>query len=272
MYNYIDLLKKIKTLGEEKTDRTGTGTISLFGEHLKYDLNDGFPIVTTKYIHFKSVVHELLWFISGDTNTKYLVDNGVKIWNEWADCNGNLGPLYGKQWRNADGVDQLQYVIDELKTNPDSRRLVVDSWNVKSLPRSELTFSENVIRGRMALAPCHYSFQFVHYNRNLDLIWNQRSVDTCLGLPFNIASYALLLHMVSQIVGMNPRHLVFSGADCHIYKNHLGLIDEQLDRVPHKLPEIKLNPDIKNIDDFTFDDIELIGYEHDKAIRMPIAI
>lgn len=287
---YQNLLRTVLDEGTWKGNRTGIRTISSFGHSLKFDLRDGFPVITTKKIHLKSVIHELLWFISGNTNVKYLQENGVRIWNEWADEKGRLGPVYGKQWRAWRGlriddhgvtfdeeIDQLQRVIDILRTDPDDRRLIVNSWNPVLLPDNSHSFSMNVSQGKQALPPCHYSFQFVSYpgqngRRELNLLWNQRSVDLFLGLPFNITSYALLLAMVAQCVDMEPRYLVFNGGDCHIYENHVEQVKQQIRREPYPLPELHLNPEVHEIDDFTYDDIKIINYKHHSKLTGKVAV
>lgn len=264
MENYKELLSKLKNNGTPRTDRTGVGTLSLFGEHLKFNLQNGFPIITTKKIHFKSVVYELLWFLRGDTNIRYLQDNGVTIWDEWADASGELGPVYGKQWRRwlaADGMemDQIAHAIHQIKTNPDSRRIVVSAWNVVDVLY-------------MALPPCHTFFQFYVQDGNLSCQVYMRSVDVFLGLPFNIASYALLLSMIAQVTGTRPHWLYFALGDTHLYNNHLDQARLQLSREPYPLPELRLNPDISDIDSFAFEDIKLHNYRHHPAIKAPIAV
>ena len=264
MENYKDLLFKIKNNGTPRTDRTGVGTLSLFGEYLKFNLQNGVPIITTKKIHFKSIVYELLWFLRGDTNIRYLQDNGVTIWDEWADASGELGPVYGKQWRRwlaADGMemDQIAHAINQIKTNPDSRRIVVSAWNVVDVLY-------------MALPPCHTFFQFCVQDGNLSCQVYMRSVDVFLGLPFKIASYALLLSMIAQVTGTRPHWLYFALGDTHLYNNHLDQARLQLSREPYPLPELRLNPDIDDIDGFAFEDIELHNYRHHPAIKAPIAV
>ena len=254
MQNYLDLLRYIKENGTDKTDRTGTGTRSVFGYQLRYDLSKGFPLVTTKKVHLKSIIYELLWFLKGDTNVKYLQENGVTIWDEWADAEGNLGPVYGAQWRSwqgADGkvIDQISEVIDQIKKNPDSRRLIVSAWNVAELPK-------------MALAPCHA----------MSLQLYQRSADVFLGVPFNIASYALLLMMVAQVCDLEVGEYVHTFGDVHIYNNHFEQVEKQLSREPKSLPTMKLNPEIKNIFDFDFDDFTLENYDPHPGIKAPVAI
>ncbi|MDL1913100.1 MAG: thymidylate synthase [Bergeyella sp.] len=264
MQNYLDLLQKIYLEGQDKMDRTGTGTRSIFGYQLRYDLDEGFPLVTTKKIHLKSVIYELLWFLKGGTNVKYLNDHGVTIWDEWADEEGNLGPVYGAQWRNwkgADGrgIDQITGVIEGIKKNPDSRRLIVSAWNVSEIPL-------------MALAPCHTMFQFYVAKGRLSLQLYQRSADVFLGVPFNIASYALLLKMVAQVCDLKVGEYVHSFGDVHIYKNHFEQVEKQLLRTPRPLPDMKLNLEIKNIFDFTFQDFMLENYDPYPAIKAPVAV
>ena len=264
MQNYLDLLQHIKENGTDKTDRTGTGTRSIFGHQLRYDLSKGFPLVTTKKVHLKSIIYELLWFLNGDTNIKYLTENGVRIWNEWADENGDLGPVYGAQWRSwkgADGkvVDQISELISQIKTNPDSRRLIVSAWNVAEIPN-------------MALAPCHALFQFYVADGKLSLQLYQRSADVFLGVPFNIASYALLLMMVAQVCDLEVGDYVHSFGDVHIYNNHFEQVEKQLSRTPKPLPTMKLNPEIKDIFSFKFEDFTLENYEPYSGIKAPVAI
>lgn len=264
MQNYLDLLQHILDNGTDKTDRTGTGTRSVFGYQLRYKLSEGFPLVTTKKVHLKSIIYELLWFLNGDTNIKYLTDNGVSIWNEWADENGDLGPVYGAQWRSwagADGkiVDQISEVIDQIKKNPDSRRLIVSAWNVAEIPN-------------MALAPCHAMFQFYVADGKLSLQLYQRSADVFLGVPFNIASYALLLMMVAQVCDLEVGDYVHTFGDVHIYNNHFEQVKKQLSRTPKALPTMKLNPEIKNIFDFGFEDFTLENYEPYPGIKAPVAV
>lgn len=264
MKSYQDLMKKILEEGEVKSDRTGTGTRSIFGAQLRFDLNEGFPLVTTKKVHLRSIIHELLWFLKGDTNTKYLKDNGVSIWDEWANDNGDLGPVYGAQWRswkNADGkvIDQITNVIEQIKKNPDSRRLIVSAWNVGELDK-------------MALAPCHAFFQFYVANGKLSCQLYQRSADFFLGVPFNIASYALLTMMVAQVCGLKLGDFVHTFGDTHLYSNHIEQAMLQLSREPKKLPMMKINPSVKNIFDFKFEDFTLEGYEPHPGIKAPVAI
>ena len=274
MKQYLDLVNHVLATGSEKTDRTGTGTKSVFGYQMRFDLSKGFPLVTTKKIHFKSIVHELLWFLKGDTNIEYLQENGVRIWNEWADEKGNLGPVYGHQWRNwnSEGIDQIQEVINTLKTNPDSRRMLVSAWNPSVLPDTKVSFSKNVANNKAALPPCHAFFQFYVADGKLSCQLYQRSADVFLGVPFNIASYALLTLMVAQVCGYEPGDFVHSFGDVHIYSNHFEQVKEQLSRAPKALPEMHLNPEIKNIFDFTYDDFELINYDPYQLIKGKVAI
>lgn len=274
MKNYLDLLQYINTHGIEKTDRTGTGTKSIFGYQMRFDLTEGFPLVTTKKIHLKSVIHELLWFIKGTTNIGYLQENGVRIWNEWADENGDLGPVYGHQWRNwnSEGIDQLQNIIDTLKTSPDSRRMLVSAWNPSVLPDPSLSFAENVKNNKAALPPCHAFFQFYVAENKLSCQLYQRSADVFLGVPFNIASYALLTMMVAQVTGYEVGDFIHTFGDVHIYSNHQEQIEEQLKRKPKALPTMKLNPHVKNIFDFTYEDFELLNYDPHPLIKGKVAI
>ena len=253
MKQYLDLLNRIVTEGTEKSDRTGTGTISVFGHQMRFDLRDGFPLLTTKKLHFKSIVYELLWFLSGNTNVKYLQELGVRIWNEWADENGDLGHIYGYQWRswpdyNGGYIDQIAKVVDDIKNNPDSRRIIVSSWNVADLDN-------------MSLPPCHLLFQFYVADGRLSLQLYQRSADTFLGVPFNIASYALLLMMMAQVTGLEPGEFVHTTGDTHIYLNHMEQVKLQLTREPRPLPRMVINPDVKNIFDFKYEDFQLEGYD-----------
>lgn len=270
MQQYLDLLQHIMDTGLQKHDRTGTGTISCFGYQMRFDLSKGFPLVTTKKLHLKSIVHELLWFLKGETNIKYLTEHGVSIWNEWADENGDLGPVYGKQWRSwegADGmvIDQITDVINQIKKNPDSRRLIVSAWNVADLPK-------------MALMPCHNMFQFYVAEPapgdkpRLSCQLYQRSADVFLGVPFNIASYALLTMMIAQVCDLEPGDFVHTFGDVHLYNNHIEQARLQLTRIPYALPEIRINPDVKNIFDFTYEDFKLEHYEFHPAIKAPVAV
>ena len=264
MQQYLALLQHILDHGVQKADRTGTGTRSCFGYQMRFDLQDGFPLVTTKKLHLKSIIYELLWFLKGDTNIAYLTENGVSIWNEWADANGDLGPVYGKQWRSwegADGtvVDQISDLIRQIKTNPDSRRLIVSAWNVAELPK-------------MALLPCHSLFQFYVAEGRLSCQLYQRSADVFLGVPFNIASYALLTKMVAQVCDLVPGDFIHSFGDVHIYNNHLDQVRLQLGRQPYPLPTMKLNPEIKNIFSFRYEDFTLENYQSHPAIKAPVAV
>jgi thymidylate synthase len=264
MKAYLDLLRHIKTNGTFKSDRTGTGTTSVFGYQMRFNLEEGFPLVTTKKTHLKSIIYELLWFLKGETNIAYLKENGVSIWDEWADENGNLGPVYGKQWRSWEGangevIDQIKEVIHTLKTNPDSRRIIVSAWNVAELPK-------------MALMPCHSLFQFYVANGKLSCQLYQRSADVFLGVPFNIASYALLTMMLAQVCDLGLGDFVWTGGDTHLYSNHMEQVETQLNREPRALPKMKLNPDVKDIFDFKFEDFTLEGYDPYPGIKAPVAI
>jgi len=274
MKQYLDLLQHIQSQGTRKSDRTGTGTTSVFGYQMRFDLAEGFPLVTTKKIHLKSVIHELLWFIQGDTNIAYLQENGVRIWNEWADEQGNLGPVYGHQWRNwnSEGLDQLEAVIHTLKTNPDSRRMLVSAWNPSVLPDSSKSFAENVANNKAALPPCHAFFQFYVADNKLSCQLYQRSADVFLGVPFNIASYALLTMMVAQVCNFELGDFVHTFGDVHLYSNHEEQVKEQLSRKPHPLPQMHLNPDIKSIFDFTYEDFCLENYDPHPLIRGQVAV
>ena len=274
MQQYLDLIRHIQHHGSNKTDRTGTGTKSVFGYQMRFDLSEGFPLVTTKKIHVKSVVHELLWFLKGDTNIQYLQDNGVRIWNEWADDKGNLGPVYGHQWRNwnSEGIDQIQEVIKTLKTNPDSRRMLVAAWNPSVLPDTSVSFAENVANNKAALPPCHAFFQFYVADGKLSCQLYQRSADVFLVVPFNIASYALLTMMVAQVCGYQAGDFIHTFGDTHIYTNHQEQIATQLERTPKPLPQMKLNPEIKDLLEFSYDDFELIGYDPHPLIRGNVAV
>tara|TARA_B100001175_G_scaffold209629_1_gene178009 strand:- start:962 stop:1786 length:825 start_codon:yes stop_codon:yes gene_type:complete len=274
MKQYQDLLKYIKENGVEKKDRTGTGTISVFGYQMKFDLKKGFPLVTTKKLHLRSIIYELIWFINGGTNINYLNDNGVSIWDEWADEKGDLGPIYGAQWRNwnNDGVDQLKDVISSLKENPSSRRMIVTAWNPNIIPNTKKNFSENVKEGKAALPPCHAFFQFYVADNKLSCQMYQRSADVFLGVPFNIASYALLTFMIAQVCELEVGEFVHTLGDAHIYLNHLEQVDLQLSRDPLELPKLKLNPIIKSIEDFKYEDIEIIDYKFHPPIKGKISI
>ena len=264
MRQYLDLMQLVLAKGTRKSDRTGTGTRSVFGYQMRFDLSDGFPMITTKKLHTRSIFHELLWFISGETNTEYLTENGVSIWDEWADENGDLGPVYGKQWRSwetPDGrvIDQLSNVIEQIKTNPDSRRLIVNAWNVGELDD-------------MALPPCHLLFQFYVADGKLSCQLYQRSADIFLGVPFNIASYALLVVMMAQVTGLQPGDFVHTLGDAHLYDNHLEQAQTQLQRDPRLLPQLKLNPTVTSLFDFTYDDISVEDYDPHPHISAPVAV
>lgn len=264
MKAYLDLLDHIMKKGVDKSDRTGTGTRAVFGYQMRFDLSEGFPMLTTKKLHLKSIIHELLWFLDGDTNVKYLQDNGVRIWNAWADENGELGPVYGKQWRNwlkpnGESVDQIKRAVDLIKNNPDSRRIIVNAWNVGELED-------------MALTPCHCLFQFFVADGKLSCQLYQRSADTFLGVPFNIASYALLTMMMAQVCDLEPGDFVHSFGDVHLYKNHFEQAELQLTRTPKSLPTIKINPNVKSIFDFKFEDFELVDYEPHPHIKAAVSV
>ncbi len=264
MQQYLDLVKHIIETGTDKSDRTGTGTRSVFGYQMRFDLQKGFPLVTTKKCHLKSIIYELLWFLQGDTNIGYLKEHNVKIWDEWADENGDLGPVYGKQWRSwagADGVevDQVKDLIHQIKNNPDSRRMIISAWNVAELPK-------------MKLMPCHCLFQFYVANGKLSCQLYQRSADVFLGVPFNIASYALLTMMIAQVCGLEPGEFVHSFGDVHLYSNHFEQADLQLTRTPFPLPTMKINPEVKDIFSFKFEDFELLNYQSHPAIKAPVAV
>lgn len=264
MQQYLQLLQDILANGVEKTDRTGTGTKSVFGYQMRFDLNEGFPLVTTKKVHLRSIIHELLWFLKGETNIAYLKQHNVSIWDEWADANGELGPVYGKQWRSWEGangvvIDQVKDLIDQIKKNPDSRRLIISAWNVADLPK-------------MALMPCHTIFQFYVAEGKLSCQLYQRSADVFLGVPFNIASYALLTMMIAQVCDLKPGDFVHTFGDVHIYSNHMEQVNLQLSRTPFPLPIMKLNPAVKDIFAFTFDDFTLENYQSHPAIKAPVAV
>ena len=264
MQQYLDLLQHILDNGVEKSDRTGTGTLSCFGHQMRFDLQKGFPLVTTKKLHVKSIIYELLWFLKGETNIAYLKEHGVSIWNEWADENGELGPVYGKQWRSWEGadnkiVDQISDLIRQIKADPDSRRLIVNAWNVAELPK-------------MALMPCHVLFQFYVAEGKLSCQLYQRSADVFLGVPFNIASYALLTMMTAQVCDLEPGEFIHTFGDVHIYNNHMEQVKLQLSRTPHQLPTMRLNPSVKNIFDFQFEDFTLENYQFHPAIKAPVAV
>lgn len=264
MQVYLDLLTKILNEGYEKTDRTGTGTKSLFGYQMRFNLSDGFPLLTTKKLHIKSIIYELLWFLKGDTNIKYLKENGVRIWDEWADVNGDLGPVYGRQWRSwpdykQGSIDQIAKAIETIKKNPDSRRIIVSAWNVAQLDD-------------MALCPCHCLFQFYVADGKLSCQLYQRSADVFLGVPFNIASYALLTMMIAQVCDLKPGDFVHSFGDVHLYNNHINQAQEQLQRIPKSLPQIKINSGVKDIFQFGFEDFEIINYNPYPSIKAPVAV
>ena len=277
MRQYLDLLDRIRRHGDRKGDRTGTGTLSIFGHQMRFDLQRGFPLVTTKKIHLKSVIHELLWFLRGDTSTRYLKDNGVRIWDEWATSDGELGPIYGYQWRSwpaPDGrhIDQITEVMELIRSKPDSRRIIVSAWNPADLPDEAVSPQQNVEKGRMALAPCHAFFQFYVCDGRLSCQLYQRSADVFLGVPFNIASYALLTMMMAQVCGLKAGDFVHTLGDAHLYLNHLEQADLQLGREPFPLPRILINPDVADLFAFRYDDFELVVYEHHPHIKAPIAI
>ena len=277
MKNYLELLQAILDRGTRKEDRTGTGTLSLFGHQLRFDLAEGFPAVTTKKLHFRSIIHELLWFLSGDTNIRYLNENGVRIWDEWATEDGELGPVYGAQWRNwiaADGrrIDQVAQLLDDLRARPDSRRHIVSAWNPALLPDESRSPRENAAAGLQALPPCHTLFQFHVADGRLSCQLYQRSADVFLGVPFNIASYSLLTMMIAQVVGLKPGEFVHTFGDVHIYLNHLEQVKTQLSREPLPLPTMRLNPERRDLFDFRYEDFELVGYQHHPAIRAPISV
>jgi len=274
MKQYLDLIKYVKENGVTKTDRTGTGTKSIFGYQMRFDLADGFPMLTTKKLHLKSIIYELLWFLKGDTNIGYLKENGVSIWDAWADEQGNLGPVYGYQWRNwnGDGIDQISELIQTIRTNPDSRRMLISAWNPSVLPDTSKSFAENVANHKAALPPCHAFFQFYVADGKLSCQLYQRSADIFLGVPFNIASYALFTMMVAHVTGLQYGEFIHTFGDAHIYNNHLEQIDLQLSREPRALPTMELNPAIKNIFDFGFDDFKLVNYNPHPHIKGIVSI
>lgn len=277
MKEYLDLLRHVREHGTFKGDRTGTGTYSVFGYQMRFDLAEGFPLVTTKKIHLKSVIHELLWFLAGDTNTAYLKENGVRIWDEWADGAGDLGPVYGHQWRNwpaPDGrqIDQIAQIVEQIKSNPNSRRIIVSAWNPADLPDETVSPQANVAAGRMALAPCHAFFQFYVLDGRLSCQLYQRSADIFLGVPFNIASYALLTLMIAQVCGLQPGDFVHTFGDAHIYTNHQQQIELQLTREPFPLPSIRLNPEVDDLLAFRYEDFELVDYQHHPHIKGAVAV
>ncbi|XPF95817.1 thymidylate synthase [Colwellia sp. RE-S-Sl-9] len=277
MQAYLDLMKHVHDNGVDKSDRTGTGTRSVFGYQMRFDLAKGFPLVTTKKCHLKSIIHELLWFIKGESNIAYLKENGVKIWDAWATQEGELGPVYGVQWRNwpasnGETIDQLAQLIHDLKTNPDSRRHIITAWNPALLPDTSISPSENAAIGKQALPPCHTLFQFYVLNGKLSCQLYQRSADIFLGVPFNIASYALFTMMIAQVCDLELGDFVHTFGDAHLYSNHMEQVQEQLSRKPLPLPTMKINPNVASIFDFTFEDFELVGYEAHPHIKAPISV
>ena len=277
MKQYLDLMRHVRDNGVFKGDRTGTGTSSVFGYQMRFDLSEGFPLVTTKKCHLRSIIHELLWFLKGDTNTRYLRDNGVSIWDEWATEEGDLGPVYGHQWRNwpaPDGssIDQISEVVKQLKTNPNSRRIIISAWNVADLPDESISPQANVANNKMALAPCHAFFQFYVADGKLSCQLYQRSADIFLGVPFNIASYALFTMMLAQVCDLDAGEFIHTLGDAHLYSNHMEQVEEQLSREMYPLPSMKINPQIKDIFAFTFDDFELVNYQCHPHIKAPVAI
>lgn len=277
MKQYLELLRCVKEQGTFKSDRTGTGTYSIFGYQMRFDLSAGFPLVTTKKCHLRSIIHELLWFLKGDTNIGYLKENGVRIWDEWATPEGDLGPVYGKQWRHWEGscgetTDQISWLLNEIKTNPDSRRLVISAWNPSVLPDIAFSPRENAAQGRQALPPCHCLFQFYVLNGRLSCQLYQRSADIFLGVPFNIASYALLTLMIAQVSGLEPGEFVHTFGDAHLYANHLQQAEEQLSRKPYPLPSMRLNPQVTDLFDFGFEDFTLVDYQAHPHIKAQVAV
>jgi thymidylate synthase len=274
MKQYLDLVRHIYENGTQKGDRTGTGTKSVFGYQMRFDLSKGFPMLTTKKLHLKSIIHELLWFINGDTNIKYLNENGVKIWDAWANKNGDLGPVYGAQWRNWNnkGIDQLQMVIDQIKANPNNRRIMVSAWNPEVMPDTTKSFEENVANGKAALPPCHAFFQFYVADGKLSCQLYQRSADVFLGVPFNIASYALFTMMIAQVCDLKPGDFIHTFGDAHLYNNHFEQIELQLSREPRALPQMKINPNVKSIFDFKFEDFELLNYDPHPHIKGEVSV
>ncbi len=274
MKQYHDLVRHVMDNGSFKQDRTGTGTKSVFGYQMRFDLSEGFPMITTKKLHLKSIIHELLWFLNGDTNISYLQENGVRIWNEWADEKGNLGPVYGHQWRNwnSEEIDQIAEVIQTLKNNPDSRRMLVSAWNPSVLPDTSKSFSENVAQGKAALPPCHAFFQFYVADGKLSCQLYQRSADIFLGVPFNIASYALFALMMAQVCGYQPGDFIHTFGDAHIYSNHFEQLELQLSREIRPLPKMLLNPEVKDIFGFKFDDFTLVDYDPHPHIKGIVAV
>ncbi|MBT8317600.1 MAG: thymidylate synthase [Lutibacter sp.] len=274
MKQYLDLIKHVQDNGIVKEDRTGTGTKSVFGYQMRFDLSQGFPMLTTKKLHLKSIIYELLWFLKGETNIEYLKENNVKIWDAWANENGDLGPVYGHQWRNwnSEGIDQIAEVIETIKTNPDSRRMLISAWNPSVLPDTSVSFSENVAKGKAALPPCHAFFQFYVSDGKLSCQLYQRSADIFLGVPFNIASYALLTMMVAQVCNLKSGDFIHTFGDAHIYNNHSEQIELQLSRETRTLPTMELNPDVKNIFDFTYEDFSLKNYNPHPHIKGKVSV
>ncbi len=274
MKQYHDLLQHILDNGVTKGDRTGTGTISCFGYQMRFDLSEGFPMVTTKKLHLKSIIHELLWFLNGDTNINYLKEHNVKIWDGWANENGDLGPVYGHQWRNwnSEGIDQIANAIHDIKHNPNSRRIIVSAWNPSVMPDTSKSFAENVANGKAALPPCHAFFQFYVQEGKLSCQLYQRSADTFLGVPFNIASYALLTMMVAQVCDLKPGDFIHTFGDVHLYLNHIKQAKEQLSREPRALPQMKINPNVKSIFDFKYEDFELLNYDPHPHIKAEVSL
>ena len=274
MKQYLDLVQHVMCNGVSKNDRTGTGTKSIFGYQMRFNLEDGFPLVTTKKLHLKSIIHELLWFLKGDTNIKYLQDNGVKIWDGWADKNGDLGPVYGSQWRNwnNDNIDQISNLIEMIKKNPKSRRMIVSAWNPSVLPDTSISFDENIKNGKAALPPCHAFFQFYVANGKLSCQLYQRSADIFLGVPFNIASYSLFTHMVAHVCKLKVGDFIHTFGDAHIYINHFDQVKLQLSRKPNKLPSLKIKRSVKDIFDFKYDDFEILNYNPHPHIKGAVSI
>lgn len=277
MQQYLDLMRHIKEHGVKKEDRTGTGTLSVFGYQMRFNLHEGFPLVTTKKCHLRSIIHELLWFLKGETNIQYLTENRVSIWDEWATETGELGPVYGKQWRSwtcSDGrnIDQIAELIEQIKTNPDSRRLLINAWNPEFLPDTSMSPKENAEAGKQALPPCHTMFQFYVAEGKLSCQLYQRSGDVFLGVPFNIASYALLTMMIAQVCELQPGDFVHTLGDAHLYSNHMEQVDLQLSRTPYKRPTMQINPEVKDIFEFRYEDFELLDYQCHPHIKAPVAI
>ena len=274
MRQYKELIKRIMTTGELSDDRTGTGTRRIFGAMMEFNCSSRLPLVTVKYTHYPAIIHELIWFIKGDTNINYLQRNGVRIWDEWADDTGEVGPMYGAMWRGTNyNIDQLAKAIDDIKNNPTSRRIIIDCWDPEYIPDIKFSPQENVKMGNMALAPCHMLIQFyVRKNGVLDMLMYQRSVDSFLGLPFNIASYAILLNLVAQVTGRLPGKLTWMGGDCHLYNNHVEQVEEMLTREPKSLPMLRVNPELTDINKVKFDDIEVLGYEYHPKLVGKISV